>query len=191
MIEQADLVNILNQPIRKSFNNLSTHLVGRFQSPAFRTRCQFTTGETSCLITARKDRFIWWLSIGDCSLYLLHPELARYGQFALNQRSYYEWVGSANSFSLPVACFTSGVRELRRGKNMILLATDGVLEVGNRQFEDPKNLYSVFSAHNLDPKISIDNVLGHIHTENGIDSATMIGWVYESDQTGLRASPKI
>jgi hypothetical protein len=188
-IEQNALVSILNKPINQAVTNLSSHLTARFQSPAFKTRCQFTTGETACLIAARKDQFLWWMSIGDCSLFLFHPELARFGQYGLNQRNHFEWIGSANSFSLPVACFTSGVREFRSGKNLIVLATDGVLEAGSRRFENPETLYRSFTMHDLDPYQGINRILAKVHDDQGVDSATMIGWIYESDQTGLRPSP--
>jgi hypothetical protein len=129
------------------------------------------------------------MSIGDCCLFLFHPELARFGQFSLNQRNFFEWIGASNSFSLPVACFSSGVRELRRGKNLIVLATDGVVEAGRRQYEDPKNLYRLFTAYDLDPKQGIERILSQVHAHHGVDSATMIGWIYENDQFGLRPSP--
>lgn len=32
-------------------------------------------GETACLLCVRKENYIWWLSIGDCLVYVFHEEL--------------------------------------------------------------------------------------------------------------------
>ena len=45
--------------------------------------------------------------------------------------SFYEWIGNVNTFDLPVPCYSTGIRELRNGKNRIVMVTDGVLECGN------------------------------------------------------------
>ncbi|MEK4512079.1 hypothetical protein [Paenibacillus sp. FSL K6-2524] len=60
--------------------------------------------------------------------YLFHPDLAKFNQYGLNQRQFFEWVGQVNTFDLSVPCYTSGRRQLRYGSNYIVLATDGVLE---------------------------------------------------------------
>ena len=75
------------------------------------------------MVCVRKDRYLWWMSIGDCVLYLLHPKLAALGQFALNQRGFYEWVGHVNTFDLAAPCYTTGTRYLPPGPNTILLLT--------------------------------------------------------------------
>src|SRR5439155_2839921 len=130
----------LSEPVVSAFSSLHRHLLALFHSPVFREKCARVQGETACLIGARKGPYHWWLSVGDCLVYVFHPELARLGQFALNQRSFFEWIGRANSLGLPVPCHASGVRELRRGENRILMTTDGLLEFGTRPFEDPREL---------------------------------------------------
>ena len=45
-------------------------------------------GETACLLCVRKENYIWWLSIGDCLVYVFHEELHKLGQYALNQRHF-------------------------------------------------------------------------------------------------------
>jgi serine/threonine protein phosphatase PrpC len=131
----------------------------------------------------RRAQFLWWLSIGDCVAYLFHPELARLGQFALNQRQYFEWIGRVNTFELPVPCYTTGVRELRGGRNVLLLATDGLLECGTRPFEEPRTLYRTFFAQPgaiPDLAARVAALLGRVHRERGRDSATVIAWVCEN-----------
>jgi hypothetical protein len=187
-IEKQAIRSCLNLPIEEAFSELQQFLVSRFMSPAFRTRCRFTEGEASCLITARKDRFLWWLSIGDCQVYLFHPELARLGQYALNQRNYYEWIGAANTFDLPVACFSSGVRELRGGKNQIVVVTDGVTESGANFFSEPENLYQLYMENNRRPDNFVQAVMSRVQADQGMDSATMVAWTYFNPQGGLKAT---
>ena len=143
--EAETITASLSQPVESAFSSLHRHLLALFQSPAFREQCAHVQGETACLICARKNRFLWWLSIGDCLVYLFHPELARLGQFALNQRSFFEWIGRANTFDLPIPCYATGVRELRAGLNRIFMTTDGLIECGSRPFEDPHRLYAIFN----------------------------------------------
>ena len=45
-------------------------------------------GETACLLCVRKENYIWWISIGDCLVYVFHEELHKLGQYALNQRHF-------------------------------------------------------------------------------------------------------
>jgi len=167
-------------------------LLALFQSPAFREQCAHLQGETACLICARKNRFLWWLSIGDCLVYLFHPELARLGQFALNQRSFFEWIGRANSLGLPVPCHASGVRELRRGENRILMTTDGLLEFGTRPFEDPRELCrwlgpeSGVAGGSMEARVRA--ALTRVKEGRGSDSATVIAWICEIAAGGLQPS---
>src|SRR5690606_380567 len=99
------------------------------------------SGEASCLILFHKGPYMWWLSIGDCMALLLHPELAALGQFELNQRQLFEWVGETNTFDLPVPCYTTGRRQLRTGTNYIVLLTDGVLDTEDEYFHNKAHLY--------------------------------------------------
>lgn len=156
---------------------LQAHLVGLFASAAFRARCHEVMGEASILLCARREHFLWWLSVGDVVLNLFHPELARLGQFAQTQRNFFEWIGERNTFDLPVPCYTTGVRELLLGANTIVLTTDGLFEYPGAPFADPARLYRLFSAG---PESAIaDHVreaLGAVHRGGGRDSATLIAW---------------
>ncbi len=178
-VEQETILAILSRPPGEAFSALHQLLADHFRSKAFKVRCRTIQGETACLICAQKEQFLWWWSVGDCLVYLLHPELAQRGQYALNQRGFYEWIGRANTFELPVPCYASGVRELRRGCNHILMTTDGLLECGSRPFENARYLYEVL-AGNPGPASSVRTALQKVHQERGRDSATVIYWRYDN-----------
>lgn len=168
---------ILAGPVAEFAPALGAHLVGLFGSAAFRARCREVTGEASVLLCARRDRFLWWLAVGDVVLYLFHPELARLGQYMLTQRNFFEWIGERNTFDLPVPCYTTGVRELLPGANTILLATDGLFEYAGSPFADPARLARLFTVGA--PSALPDHAreaLGQVHRGRGRDSATLIAW---------------
>jgi protein phosphatase 2C-like protein len=186
--EAEAITACLSLPVETAFAALHQHVIALFQSPPFREQCQRLQGETACLIGARKAQFLCWLSIGDCVVYLFHPELARFGQFALNQRSFFEWIGHANSFDLPVPCYATGVRELRAGQNRIVMTTDGLLECGTRPFEDSRCLYELFGTEQEGVEASVQSALARVHQEQGRDSATVIAWGCDITSGGLQPS---
>lgn len=180
---------LLTQPVETLFISLHQFLLSIFQSLSFREQCQRIRGETACLICIRKAQFLWWLSVGDCVVYLLHPELAHMKQFALNQRHFFEWIGQVNTFDLPVPCYSTGVRELRQGHNQIVMLTDGLLECDACLFEDPQKVYDAFWSTQKRQEASMQAAallaLEHVHRARGRDSATLITWGYEN---GAKAS---
>ncbi len=188
--EMDTIIASLSQPVETAFLSLHQHLLSLFQSPACRAQCRRVRGETACQIAVRKARFLWWLSVGDCALFLFHPDLARLGQFALNQRSFFEWIGRASSFDLPVPCCASGTRELRAGRNVILVTTDGLLECGSRPFADPQRLYDLFmhggEGESAAVEAGVRAALASVHQEQGRDSATVIAWSCEVREPGLQ-----
>ncbi len=181
--EQERIVASMAGSVGAAFGLLERHLVDLFASPGFRAKCRQVVGEASCLIAARKDRFVWWLSVGDCVAYALNSRLAGLGQFALNQRSFFEWIGDRNTFDLPVPCYTRGVKALPAGRTVMLLTTDGLLECGSRPFEDPLYLYQAFTyGGDKDLGDNVLNALNAVHGELGRDSATVIAWPYSFGQ---------
>jgi len=174
------LLTILDSTKKDIFKNLEAYFVDLFSNDYFKEKCSSVRGEAACLICVQKDQFLWWFSVGDNSIYLLHPDLAKLGQYRLNQRQFFEWIGQENTFSLEVPCYSSGIRELREGINYIYLLTDGVLECGERPFENSAYLYSMLAEteENKDIKTKIYNVLGVVNQEGGEDNATIIGWKY-------------
>lgn len=189
--ERQEIIAALSLPLAETFPSLQRLLIRHFVARDFGNRCRTIRGETACLICAQKEQFVWWLSIGDCLVYVLHPELARMGQYTLNQRSFYEWVGRANTFALPVPCYSSGTRELRQGHNHIVMVTDGLLECGTRPFEDPRYLYDVFTRTSQDGVVTmhtnVQTALERVHQEKGRDSASLVCWTYDNgDRTGAR-----
>ena len=182
--EYADLVEYMAEPVGVAFTRVEQHIVSLFASSEFRARCRQVVGEASCLIAARKGRFVWWLSVGDCVIYALNRRLAGLGQFALNQRSFFEWIGNRNTFDLPVPAYTRGVKELRSSRTVLVLTTDGPLECGTRPFEKPLYFYEAF-AYGGDAALgdNVRNALATVHGEQGRDSATVIAWSYSFGQS--------
>lgn len=175
--EQQAIAGILSGPPEQFTGALGAHLVGLFTSAAFRARCREVEGEASCLICARRAGYVWWLSVGDVVLHLFHPELARLGQFTLNQRHFFEWIGERNTFDLPVPCYSTGVRELLPGANTVLLTTDGLFEYAGAPFADPAQLYRLFTAGAADAMPNqAREALAQVHRGRGRDSATLIAW---------------
>lgn len=164
------------------FKQLEDKLLEIFQSDELLAACRDVTGETACLVVARKDNYLWWFSVGDCLVYLLHPELIALNQFQLNQRQFFEWIGQVNTFEKTVPCYTSGTRELRKGTNVIFMTTDGLVECPGEPYANPQNLVEVLNAEALDESIS--RMLMEIERRNVWDSTTIISWTAEVENEG-------
>lgn len=175
--EQCKLEQVLDMPIKNLSTQLHKFFLNIFDSKEFKDKCKSIKGETACLIVVQKEQYLWWMSIGDNLVYLFHPELAELNQFALNQRQFYEWIGRVNTFELDIPCYTMGTRLLREGRNYIYLITDGVLECGDRHFENGNQLSEILTE-NLDISKNILKVFEEVHKQKGRDSATIIGWSY-------------
>lgn len=176
--DQQTITGILNEPVAIAIPHLQQRTLDLLSS----IETSHVRGETACLLVARKDDYVWWLSIGDCVLYVLHPEYAKFGQFAANQRHFFEWSGQVNTFRDEVPCYTSGTKRLRRGKNAILAVTDGVLECGTRPFEKPVSLYAIAHA-SADTRSCVVEILRAVQAERGTDSATIVAWSHVCEGT--------
>lgn len=142
---KATLEILLNQPLGLAyFQSFEKKVLAMFQAEEFRKVCRNVQGETACLIAVRKGKYVWWFSVGDCLLYLFHPELAKFGQYQLNQRQFYEWIGQVNTFEGAVPCYSSGTRELRQGDNHLFLTTDGLIECPGEPFAEPQAIKERF-----------------------------------------------
>ncbi len=179
---KTDMENLLSFPTNHHmFKDLEEKVLNLFQSDEFLSICRKVKGETSCLIVVRKDKYLWWFSVGDCILYLFHQELAAFGQYQLNQRQFYEWIGQVNTFDNKVPCYSSGRRELRKGLNHIFLATDGLIECPNAPFINPSEIFKVFANSQNDQ--GIKSLLLEIQENNVRDSSTIVSWeVYISEE---------
>ena len=167
---------VLNGNLAEAFDRLRIMLDEHFRDPAFLERSKQIRGECSCLIVARKGRYVWWFSIGDCMLYLLHPDLMAFDQTMLNQRNFYEWIGRDNTYDDEVACYSTGTRRLRPGNNLIVMATDGFVEPGigyQRMFSEW--MKESTSESTLERMTS--DFLQRLHERETIDSTTLIAWV--------------
>lgn len=180
----------LKLPVKQAFSQLSEILLTAFDSERFKTACSDVQGETAVLCTARKGKFLWWLSVGDCLLYLFHPELEALGEMQQNHRSFYEWIGKVNTFDLPVPCFSTGTKELRKGTNHILLTTDGLVECPNTDFSNPLEVAKRFDA--VSNAEGVTALLEEIKEKNVRDSTTILSWMIEvkSESTRPGNEPK-
>lgn len=93
-----------------------------------------------------KGKYLWWLSIGDCLLYLFHPELKALNETQQDHRSFYEWIVQVDTFDFLVPFYSIGNKELRKGKNHILLTTDGLIECPNTDFSNPAQVGKPFET---------------------------------------------
>jgi serine/threonine protein phosphatase PrpC len=173
---------LLGSPAGQALPALHAHLLSLFQA-ADTSRLG---GETSVVVAARRGRCVYWLSIGDCVLYVLHRELAAFGQYMLSQRSFYEWFGRVDSLRLEVPCHASGVHALRPGTSRIVLATDGLLEFGGRPYSDPGRLYDELAEGDLPARAA--HLLQTVHQDGGADSATLVAWDAHAGETPIRSS---
>jgi hypothetical protein len=123
--KKTEIVDALSLPVNQAFKRLEDLVLNLFQGEEFLNACQKVKGEAACLIVARKDKYLWWFSVGDNILCLFHSELSARGQYQINQRHFYEWIGKANTFNQQVPCFSIGTKELRKGVNRLFLTTDG------------------------------------------------------------------
>lgn len=170
--------SILKKPVNPGFYNLQEYILSIFKNSSFKNACKKIKGETACLITVRKNNFLWWFSIGDCLLYLHHPELAALNEYQQNHRSFYEWVGQVNTFELPVPCYSTGCKELRSGKNHIFLTTDGLVECPNTNFDSPKEIFNYF--HRKTNENAVKELLSCIQRKNVRDSTTILSWFVDN-----------
>ncbi|WP_081987038.1 protein phosphatase 2C domain-containing protein [Planococcus sp. CAU13] len=168
------------------FQSLEALLLRIFRQKDFLATCREIQGETACLIAIRKGKHLYWFSVGDCLLYLFHPELAAMGQYQLNQRHFYEWIGRNNSFDQPVPSFSSGLRELRQGANQILLATDGLTECPGEPYSEAVDIYREFEGGN--EETGLLNLLATVQEKGVRDSVTVISWTVEIAERPLYAS---
>ncbi|GLX66540.1 protein phosphatase 2C domain-containing protein [Paenibacillus glycanilyticus] len=164
------------------FENINKMIIHLFSSDHFVNQCKDVIGETACLICIRRDQYLWWLNIGDCVLYLFHEELQQRGQYALNQRNFYEWIGNQSAFNYGIPCYSTGLRELRPGTNTILVTTDGLLEYGDRHYDKSENIYNcVKNQFQSSLDASIKKLITDVHEGQGRDSATVISWTIENN----------
>lgn len=181
---RSTLLAIIESGDASSIPRLLAAVIDLVSGPEARERFAEARGETACLVCVQRGRFLGWLSIGDNSLYLLHPQLARLGQYTLTARNYFEWIGQRDSLALEVPCYSSGIRELRQGEQTIALVTDGLLEFGDRPYEDPAAFADTIGAA-PDLPAGIAAMLHNAHASGATDSATVIAWRVTCERQGL------
>lgn len=173
--ERPRLLAALALPVERAFDALQAALLAIFSDAAFRARCREVSGEASCLIVARKGAYLWWFSVGDCLAYFLHPEVARLGEYLLNQRVFFQWIGQHNTFDEPVPCYATGTQRIYTGDALIALSTDGVFESIPVFYDEPAQLLWLLDAADHLAQ-GVMRILEGVHNAQGRDSATLIAW---------------
>ncbi len=187
LAHQEEIKSFLSMDVSfEFFQSLEALLLRIFRQKDFLATCREIQGETACLITIRKGKHLYWFSVGDCLLYLFHTELAAMGQYQLNQRHFYEWIGRNNSFAQPVPSFSSGLRELRQGRNQILLATDGLTECPGEPYAKPVNIHNQFDG--INEETGIQKLLETVEQQGVRDSVTLVTWTVDVAEKPLYAS---
>jgi hypothetical protein len=164
---EKSIKEILDSKIDALFDHIEIFLLQIFKSERFKDQCRTLKGEASCLICIRKENVLWWFSVGDCQLFLIHDDLEKWGQVTLNQRNFYEWVGKVNTFEKVVPSYTLGRRELRTGINYILMITDGYLDVKEATISIPELCRS---------ESLVKTFMNSLHDQQTVDSTTLIHW---------------
>lgn len=186
-MEKVNFEHILCLELKqKMFQQLEEKVLNMFQSEEVLSACQHVIGETACLIIVRKGKYVWWFSVGDGLLYLFHSELVALGQYQVNQRQFFEWIGQVNTFEQEVPCYSVGIKELRLGMNRIFLTTDGLVECPNEPYSNPKNIYNCFKG--VTDEEAIRSMLEIIQKNNVRDSTTIISWPINSLNKATTAS---
>ncbi|MGB7998581.1 MAG: protein phosphatase 2C domain-containing protein [Anaerobacillus sp.] len=171
---------VLEKEVGKAIGELQPLIVSIFQEETFKKKCRNAEGETACLLVIRKEKYVWWFSVGDCVLYLLHPELEALGESVQNHRSFYEWIGEVNTFDAKVPCYSTGTKELRQGKNRFLLTTDGLIECPDANFQFPSEV--VARMHGKSVRSGIQQLLTEIREKGVRDSTTILSWEIEVEE---------
>lgn len=186
---KSNIQDLFREPPIKGVKEIEDIIVKMFTDDDFLRACRNVKGETACLLVLRIGKYLWWFSVGDCICYIFHPELAELGQYQVNQRHFYEWVGKVNTFEQSVPCYSSGVRELRKGLNRIFLTTDGLIECPNDPFATPEDIYRMMSKHANN--LGIRKLLQTIQHHNVRDSTTIIAWEIMVDSDVTRPSDEM
>ncbi|MGG0718144.1 protein phosphatase 2C domain-containing protein [Robertmurraya massiliosenegalensis] len=181
-----NIKNLLAFSPRESYEHLYKLFLATFDSKNFKEACRNVQGETAFLCVVRKSKFLWWFSVGDCVLYLDHPELSALNEYQQNHRSFYEWIGKVNTFELEVPCFSSGTKELRQGRNHLFLTTDGLIECPNTNFNNPIEIFRPFG--NFTDDESVRKLLEEIKKNNVRDSTTILSWFVDINELGSKPS---
>lgn len=182
---KQSILPILELPVGFLFHTMEEQLLQIFKSERFVMDCRTIEGESSCIICVRKENYLWWFSVGDCMLSLLHPDLMDMGQTLLNQRSFFEWIGKVNTFELEVPCYSTGCRELRTGDNVMIMATDGYIH-GERELGSIVDIYDEGDIHR-----NVGVFLDKLHQEHTVDSTTIIAWRVENHRSASMPSISI
>jgi len=100
---------------------------------------------------------------------------ARLGEYLLNQRVFFQWIGQHNTFDESVPCYATGTQRIYPGEALIALSTDGVFESIPAFYDQPEQLLYVLASteHLVD---GVGRALDLVHDARSRDSATLVVW---------------
>ena len=75
---------------------------------------------------------------------------------------------------------------LRPGRTRIVLATDGLLEFGEKRYADGARLHADFYGADLGD--GVRELMQAVHHGGGVDSATVVAWDVSGGDTSIRPS---
>lgn len=182
--KNVEIENFLKLDTRQAIKNIETLIEEMLNNQLLLRQSKEINGETAFLVCLQKNEYLWWLSVGDNSIYIFNKEFNELGQYRLNQRIFYQWIGQKNSFDLEVPCYSKGTIQLRPGKTIIAMLTDGILEIKGRPFENSENLKNYIEDNSLNS--GIQKILEVVKDTCGKDNATMIAWSIDNEIDGLR-----
>lgn len=165
------LLQLFSYPNHLVFHHTHMYLLSLFTDETFIKKSEKMPGQTDCLICLRKDQFVYWLSVGECFIYLFQPESQQCKQGRLNEQQFYERIGRRNIFAAATPCFTSGVRELQKGTNHLVVVTDEIIACGERMFKDDQ-----FLNQSL---LNVESILEKMNVCKEPNGAAIIGWTVD------------
>lgn len=173
---RGEIERALHQAPAACFETLSR--LGRrvFTSGTFAAGRKSLKGETSVLLAATRRDHLWWWNVGDVALFLLHPDYAALGQYGVNRRSFYEWVGRVHTFEETVPAYATGTKRLRDGPNLVLIATDGLFKKDGTAETVRGLVHGGLPTGSAHLAASLGDMMGALLAAGVGDSATIAAW---------------
>ena len=94
-----------------------------------------------------------------------------------------------NTFDLEVPCYSTGTKELRKGRNHIFLTTDGLVECPNMSFDNPAKIFQSFQQ--MTHEEGVLYLLEAIQKNGVQDSTTLLSWIVEINEEGMQPSDRV
>ncbi|WP_366248770.1 hypothetical protein [Terribacillus aidingensis] len=175
ILRQRKITETLDEDVSSAIKKIDSFLMSMFNSVRFRSTAAKVNGNASCLIAVRKAGYLYWLSIGENSLYHLVPSPNHYNSVQLNQQNSAGKIGADNTFDQVVPIFNMGSVPLSSGSNHILLSTIGLQCFPVSPYKSASRLQSAFNKSESMPHF-MRTMLANAQAAGAAESITLIGW---------------